>query len=178
MDNYLGEIRTFAFGIVPRGWHLCDGTLLNMQQNMALYSLIGTTFGGDGKTTFALPDLRGRAIVASNIIPNSDYKQGKAGGSESVALTNAQTNHIHYMHVENAPGNTPIPTNILAIPDVAAIQSEVINIYSMPVSTPSVSLNAETIAMQGSSAGHNNMQPFLVLNYCIATSGVYPPRPY
>ena len=58
MDNYLGEIRTFAFGIVPRGWHLCDGTLLNMQQNMALYSLIGTTFGGDGRTTFALPDLR------------------------------------------------------------------------------------------------------------------------
>jgi len=176
MDNYLGEIRTFAFGIVPRGWHLCDGTLLNMQQNMALYSLIGTTFGGDGRTTFALPDLRGRTIVASDYTPN--YVQGKSGGSESVKLTNAQTNHTHYMHVENAPGNTPIPTNILAIPDVAAIQSEVINIYSMPVSTPSVSLNAETIAVQGNGGGHNNMQPFLVLNYCIAISGVYPPRPY
>jgi microcystin-dependent protein len=82
------------------------------------------------------------------------------------------------MHVENAPGNTPIPTNKLAIPDVADIQSEVINIYSMPISTPSVSLNAETIAVQGNGGGHNNMQPFLVLNYCIAISGVYPPRPY
>ncbi len=175
MDNYLGEIRTFAFGIIPNGWHLCDGTLLNMQQNIALYSLIGTTFGGDGRTTFALPDLRGRAIVASNY--TSTYNQGKAGGNESVALTNAQTNHIHYMHVENAPGDTVIPTNILAIPDVAAIQSEIINIYSVPASAPNVSLNVETIAMQGSSAGHNNMQPFLVLSYCIATSGVYPPRP-
>lgn len=176
MDNYLGEIRTFAFGIVPRGWHLCDGTLLNIQQNAALYSLIGPTFGGDGRATFALPDLRGRTIVASDYTPN--YVQGTSGGSESVKLTNDQTNHTHYMQVENAPGNTPIPTNILAIPDVAAIQSEVINIYSMPISTPSVSLNAETIAVQGNGGGHNNMQPFLVLNYCIAISGVYPPRPY
>lgn len=175
MDNYLGEIRTFAFGITPSGWHLCDGTQLTIRGNEALYSLIGKTFGGDGITTFALPDLRGRTIVASDYTPN--YVQGKSGGSESVKLTNAQTNHIHYMHVENAPGNTVIPTNILAIPDVAAIQSEVMNIYSIPASTPNVLLNAETIAMQGSSAGHNNMQPFLVLSYCIATSGLYPPRP-
>lgn len=176
MDNYLGEIRAFAFGIIPEGWHLCDGTLLPMQPNLALYSLIGTTFGGDGKTNFALPDLRGRVIVGTNYT-SPNYKMGVKQGTEAVTLTNQQTNHMHNMQVEAALGNTTIPTNLLAIPDVSSLPSEIINIYAVPKASPTVNLNSTTIALQGGNIPHNNMQPFLVVNYCIATSGIYPQRP-
>lgn len=176
MDNYLGEIRAFAFGVIPEGWHLCDGALLPMQQNIALYSLIGTAFGGDGKTNFAIPDLRGRAIVSPNY-KSSDSIVGAKNGVETVALTNQQTNHVHYMQVEAALGNTTIPTNLLAIPDVSSLPSEIINIYADPKASPTVFLNPETVQVLGSNLPHNNMQPFLVVNYCIATSGIYPQRP-
>lgn len=176
MDNYLGEIKAFAFGIVPEGWHLCDGSLLPMQQNMAIYSLIGITFGGDGRTNFALPDLRGRVIVSPN---NKSYDSimGAKNGVETVTLTNQQTNHMHSMQVEAALGNTTIPTNLLAIPDVSSLPSEIINIYADPKSSPTVCLNSATIEAFGGNMPHNNMQPFLVVNYCIATSGIYPQRP-
>ena len=176
MDNYLGEIRAFAFGVIPEGWHLCDGALLPMQQNMALYSLIGTVFGGDGKTNFAIPDLRGRTIVSPNY-KSSDSIVGAKKGVETVTLTYQQTNHIHSMQVEAALGNTTIPTNLLAIPDVSSLPSEIINIYAVPNSSPSVCLNPATVQMLGENLAHNNMQPFLVVNYCIAISGIYPQRP-
>lgn len=176
MDNYLGEIKAFAFGIIPQGWHLCDGTLLPIQQNAGLYSLIGVTFGGDGKVNFALPDLRGRVIVG--VSNNSrDYYPGTSKGSEKVTLMNLQTNHQHYMQVENALGNSTIPTNLLAIPDVSSLPSEIINIYALPKASPTVSLNSATIESKGSNEPHSNMQPYLVVNYCIATSGIYPERP-
>lgn len=173
MDNFLGEIRPFAFGKIPREWHLCDGSLLNIQQYPALYSLINIAFGGDGRTTFALPDLRGRVIVGSNL---STYIQGKKEGCETVKLVNSDINHHHYMHVEAALGETPIPTNMLAIPDVTSLPSEEINIYATNNSAPTVALNPATIAPQGSDIGHYNVQPYLAINYCIALTGVYPSR--
>lgn len=177
-ENYIGEIRAFSFNFVPQDWHLCDGTLLQIRQYSALYSLIGTTFGGDGQTTFALPDLQGRSIMDTGIFNNgTNYSQGLKGGSENIVLTNAQTNHNHYMHVEATQGDTTIPTNMLAIPDVQSIESEIINIYSTGGS-PNVALNANTVATNGSGASHNNMQPYLVVNYCIAMTGIYPQRPY
>lgn len=176
MDNYLGEIRAFAFGFIPEGWHLCDGALLPMQSNLALYSLIGITFGGDGKTNFAIPDLRGRTIVSPNY-KSYDSIVGAKKGVEAVTLTNQQTNHMHNMQVEAALGNTIIPTNLLAIPDVSSLPSEIINIYAVPKASPTVNLNSATITIQGGNIPHNNMQPFLVVNYCIATSGIYPQRP-
>lgn len=173
MDNFLGEIRPFAFGKIPSGWHLCDGTLLNITEHQALYSLIGFAFGGDNRMTFALPDLRGRVIVGSDY---SKYIQAKKGGAETVKLVSSDINHRHLMHVEAALGKTTIPTNILAIPDVTSLPSEEINIYATNNDAPTVALNPTTIAPQGSDIAHNNVQPYLAINYCIALTGVYPPR--
>lgn len=173
MDNYLGEIRPFAFGRIPKGWHICDGTLLSIQENSALYSLIGTTFGSMGGTQFAIPDLRGRVIVGGS---SNEYFQGYEGGYEFVKLTNSQINHDHLMHVEATLGETTIPTNMLAIPDVTSLPSEEINIYAINNRAPTVALNPETISSQGGDVAHYNVQPYLAVNYCIALTGIYPSR--
>jgi len=177
-ENYVGEIRAFSFNFVPQDWHLCDGTLLQIMQYSALYSLLGITFGGDGIKTFALPNLLGRTIVDAGVFENNTYyAQGVTDGVENVVLTNAQTNHYHLMHVEAAQGDSNIPTNMLAIPNVASIESEVIDIYSTS-STPNLSLNDTTIvATSEGGVTHSNMQPYIVINYCIALAGLYPQRP-
>ncbi|WP_071146467.1 phage tail protein [Bacteroides ihuae] len=175
-ENYIGEIRTFSFGFVPKNWHLCDGTVLQIKQYVALYSLLGKYFGGDGITTFALPNLCGRTIMNAGRFGGADYEQGMEGGVESLSLTMGQTNHNHLMHVEAAQGDSPISTNMLAIPNVTSIESEVINIYST-ASIPNTSLNPETIDNSGGGTAHSNMQPYTVVNYCIALNGYYPPRP-
>lgn len=176
-ENYIGEIRAFSFYFVPQDWHLCDGALLQIREHVALYSLLGIAFGGDGKDTFALPNLLGRSIVDTGVFGNStSYIQGVKGGVENVALTNAETNHNHLMHVEAAEGDSNIPTNILAIPNVASIASEVINIYSTS-SAPNAFLNSATIVASGGGTSHTNMQPYTVINYCIALVGIYPQRP-
>jgi microcystin-dependent protein len=171
-ENYVGEIRTFSFDFVPQDWHLCNGALLQIKQYTALYSLLGTAFGGDGINTFGLPDLQGRAIMDVS----ANYVQGIKGGVESVVLENAQTNHSHLMHVENAQGDSFIATNMLAIPNVASLESEVINIYSTG-SMPDTTLNASTISLVGGGGAHDNVQPYTVINYCIALTGMYPQRP-
>jgi len=174
-ENYLGEIRTFGFNYAPEGWHLCDGTVLQIQQNQALFSLISYAFGGDGVKTFALPDLRSRCILHPD--SRAFVNTGDKGGAETVALTALQVPmHSHDMQVEAAKGNTVIPTNRLAEPDVKAESSEIINIYD-GASQRSVFLSNRTIGAGGAGAGHNNMQPYLVTNYCIAMTGLYPRRP-
>lgn len=176
-ENYIGEIRAFSFNFVPKDWHLCDGALLQIREYAALYSLLGIAFGGDGQNTFALPNLLGRTIMDAGVFVNNiSYTQGVKGGVENVALTNAQTNHYHLMHVEAAEGDSNIPTNILAIPNVASIASEVINIYSTS-SAPNATLNPATIVASGGGMPHTNMQPYIVINYCIALVGIYPQRP-
>jgi microcystin-dependent protein len=176
-DNFIGEIRAFAFNMVPKDWHKCDGTLLQIQQYSALFSLIGIAFGGDGVKTFALPNLQSRTIIGSGTTPSGfTYANGNTGGQETVTLTNVQTNHNHSVHVEASPGDTTIPTNILAIPNVTSIETETINIYATAPTT-SVFLNTATISTVGGSLPHENMQPFLVINYYIAMVGIYPIRP-
>ncbi|MEA5005803.1 MAG: tail fiber protein [Rikenellaceae bacterium] len=177
-ENYIGEIRSFAFGFVPNGWHTCDGAILNIQQYQALYSLISNQFGGDGKYTFALPDLRGRSIVSTYVSAPQPYKNGDYAGVENVTLN--KTNlppHFHMMVVENAPGDVAIMTNRLAIPDYKAETTEIIQIYSNDESSQ-VTLNPDTIKAVGNAAQHPNRQPYLTINYCIAMVGIYPTRPY
>lgn len=180
-DWYLGEIRAFPYAKIPEGWLACNGAILQIQKYAALNSLLGTTYGGDGKTTFALPDLRGRTGVGQG--PNKQgtvYKQGQAGGLESVVLTQAQMpTHTHnVMGIAAAGTASAIPGNYIsscgASPKVTTPQ----NLYAAPANAAGmVPLNPGSVVADGGGAGHENMQPFLVLNLCIAYQGVYPTRP-
>ncbi len=173
MDVFLGEIRIFPFATIPSGWHLCDGTLLNITSNAALYSLFGTAFGGNGSTTFALPDLRGRAAIGVGGIPGttSTYLLGNKGGVETVALTTVQAPmHNHYFLVKNTPGTL----NISVDPDPVLANPANISPYNTSATT--TTLHPTTLTTAGAGGAHTNMQPFLVQNFCICTSGLYPPR--
>lgn len=173
MENYLGEIRLFACNFAPRYWATCNGALLSIQQNQALYSLIGTYYGGNGTTTFALPDLRGR--VPMGLGPT--YPIGSSGGSETVTLTMAQMAvHSHNFMVYNGFGNQPEPNDILAIPHNANAQDVTINIYNTSA-TSMTTLNQDSVTITGGSQPHNNLQPYTTLNFCIALAGIFPTRP-
>lgn len=177
-DWFLGEIRLFPMGWAPDGWHVCDGTTMQIQQNQALYSLLGTTYGGNGTTTFNLPDLRGRAMVHQNQTdPSGNYLRGKALGVETVALTGTQIpphQHLVTGIAAVGPGQSP-SGNFFSTSATNASIPTAPNLYAAPGTAP-VALNAATISPAPAAAGHNNMQPFLVLNFCIATAGIYPPR--
>lgn len=175
MDPILGEIKLFPYGVVPQGWHLCDGAVLTIQQYAALYSLLGVTYGGNGSTTFALPDLRGRTFIASGNTPQRTAPDGLgyAGGAENVTLTAANMPpHVHAVNVNNATGtlNAVQTTNIYA-------GSANGNLYAPANSTPTQAIDPRTLQPVGGGAGHSNMQPFTVVQFCIAMEGVYPQRP-
>lgn len=174
MDVYVGELRLFPWNFAPKGWALCDGSLLNIQQYAALYSLLGTHFGGNGTTTFGLPDLRGRTAINTGQIPNvtSMYTIGNSGGVENVTLTAAQApTHNHLFMAEQVVGT--VGSNVTPDPMVA----QPVNINMFNPNTPVVNLMSGSMDNAGGGQAHNNMQPYLVLNYCIALVGIYPPRP-
>lgn len=173
---FLGEIRLFAFDYAPQdGWLKCDGSLLQIRQNQALYSIIGIAFGGDGKTTFALPDLRGRVAVHPQRpinYPGVTIGWGKTLGTEVSALTTTQVPaHTHQVQVSSQPGTTSISRGALWATEASngAIYGD------FPTTSPSM-MNANALESAGGSLPHQNMQPFQVLNYCIASQGIYPPR--
>lgn len=177
-DAYVGEIRLFPFDWAPVGWLPCDGRTLPIQNNQALASLLGNQYGGDGRTNFNLPDLRGRVPVSQGINPKAsppvNYAVGSYGGLESVALTAAQVPpHTHSVNAVNAAATTGalVTTSnvLLAQPPTPH------NLYAPSGTT--VALAADSVSQEGAGAAHNNMQPSLVLNFCICTSGLYPPRP-
>lgn len=179
MENFIGEIRDFSFtNIVPSGWHRCDGSLLPIQSNAALYSLLGTAYGGDGRVTFGLPDLRGRVMVGEGQLPGGGtYVRGNTGGQEKVTLTeNTMPPHSHSFACVASKGTVGVPLN-------NTFSSAGTN-TAMPTEEPlyvapggnSIPLNPGSIGPSGSGGGHNNMQPFLVTNYCIALRGIYPSR--
>jgi len=176
-DAFVGEIRLFAGPVVPSGWKTCDGSLLNIQQNAALYSLLYTQFGGDGKTTFALPDLRSRVIVGAGVAvsTNTNYKTGVSGGTEGVILTSATVPpHTHTVTADAANGVvTGGNDNYFATP-VLQNTTTTGNLY-VPPST-AVPLNPKVISTVGGDAAHENRQPYLAVSYCICVSGLYPPR--
>lgn len=164
-EGFLGEIRPFAFNFPPRSWAQCDGQLLPIAQNQSLYSLLGTVYGGDGRTTFALPDLRGRTPIQ----PDDSIHTGGRGGEEQVSLTVAQIpNHEHSLNASSDAATTNVPTGqVLA-------QSSGGNLYGAAQNL--VSMSPTALAHAGTGQGHDNMQPYTVLNFCICIQGLYPSR--
>lgn len=165
-DNFIGEIRPFGFNFAPRGWALCAGQILPISQNTALFSLLGTMYGGDGRTTFALPNLMGRVPVGQGQGPGlSPIEMGEAFGQEFVTLLSSEIpNHGHTVVAGDSAATSVNPAG-----KYPAISTR--PIYANGSKTPLASL-----APTGQGTGHNNMQPFLAINYCIALTGIFPPR--
>lgn len=172
-DPFVAEIRIFPFNFAPSGWAMCNGQLMPLSQNTALFSLLGTTYGGNGKSTFALPDLQGQAPMHPGQGPGlSLYDLGQASGAESVTLVEAEMpSHSHSLMANPAIADvqTPGPARTLARSQNSAA-------YSTTTGSGLVPLASETLTPVGSNQPHNNMQPYLTLNFCIALQGVFPPR--
>ena len=171
MDPFLGEVRLFAFpSIIPRGWLPCDGRLLPIMQNQALFALLNTQYGGDGRTTFGLPDLRGRVPVNLNPASSFPGMQGFSGGAETVALDpTTMPVHLHALDANSGAANQTTPSGSFF---ASGAPSQLL--YGPPANT--VALDTGTLSDAGSAAAHPNLQPFLTLQYCIAASGIFPPR--
>jgi len=172
-EPFVAEIRIFAGNFAPRGWAFCDGQLLPVSQNTALFSLIGTTYGGDGRSTTALPNMKGRAPMQPGRGPGlTDRRLGQRGGVETVTLTEAQMpNHNHTLRSANSPfGGVQAPAA-----NRTYNRSSGGNAYHAP-STNTVPLAEQAMSETGGSQAHNNMQPFLTMNFIIALVGLYPSR--
>jgi microcystin-dependent protein len=173
-DPFVAEIRIFGFNFPPTGWATCDGQLLPISQNTALFSLIGTFYGGDGKSTFGLPNLQGSAPIHQGQGPGlSEYFIGQSAGSETVTLLGSETPvHTHNLMASPDPGDLPAPA-----PDRSLARSQPF-IYKQPAgaATPE-GLAFQAVGVTGGSQPHNNMMPFLTLNFCIALQGIFPQRP-
>jgi len=169
---FLAEIRIFAFNFAPTGWAPCDGQLLPISQNTALFSLLGTYYGGDGKSTFALPDFNGAVPVHAGIGPDgSEYFEGQTAGSAAVTLLQSEMPfHSHSLSVSTRNASAKDPEN------QALAVGQGIGIYG-PNAGATTLMAPQALAISGSSLPHNNMQPSLALMFCIAMQGVFPQRP-
>ncbi|HZQ27507.1 MAG TPA: tail fiber protein [Acidimicrobiales bacterium] len=174
---FVAEIRIFACNFAPTGWALCNGQLMPISQNTALFSLLGTTYGGDGKSTFALPDLEGRVpIHTGGNQPGpglSTYDLGQTSGTESVTLlTTEMPFHNHGLQASTDFGNNPTPANYVNLARTSGATP-----YAASASNPPLTaLAPQSLTPAGSSLPHNNMMPYLTLTFCIALQGVFPPR--
>lgn len=171
-DPFVAEIRIFPFNFAPRGWAWCDGQLLPLSQNTALFSLLGTTYGGNGKSNFALPDLQGRAPMHPGQGPGlSLHDLGETGGSETVTLLESEIPaHIHAVNASGAPADAQTPEGFSPARVTGTLP------YSAPAGATLVPMSTSAIAPAGGDQPHNNMMPYLTLYFCIALQGVYPPR--
>ncbi len=172
-EPFVGEIMMFGGNFCPRGWTNADGQLVSVSQNQALFSLLGTMYGGDGRTTFGLPDLRGRVPLHAGQGPGlTERRQGTRGGSEAHSLRVAEMpKHQHALNASKEVANQGSPTN-----NVLATQSRKKRMYAPFSGKTRTPLNANAIGTAGSGQAHNNMQPFLPIRFCIALQGVYPSR--
>jgi microcystin-dependent protein len=174
IDPFVAEIRSFPFSFPPVGWAFCDGQLMPLSQNTALFSLLGTTYGGDGKSTFALPDCQGRCVVEPGEGNGLSLRSlGEVGGTETVTLLDSEMPvHTHSLSASPQPASTAIPTATTALARGFGGSP-----YKASPFTPNVNMAFQTIAPAGSGFPHNNMMPYMTLNFCIALQGVFPARP-
>jgi microcystin-dependent protein len=176
-DPFLAEIRIVPFNFAPRGWSFCDGQLLPIAQNTALFSLLGTTYGGNGETTFALPNLQGRSPMHPGQAPGlSSHTLGETGGSDSVTLLTSQIpSHTHTVttsaNAANTAGNSTTPTG-----KVWARYGREAGYSDAPADTDMAAGVTHTVNSTGGGQPHNNYSPCLTLNFVIALQGIYPPR--
>jgi microcystin-dependent protein len=172
-DPFVAEIRVFGFNFAPKGWAFCDGQLMPISQNTALFSLVGTFYGGDGKSTFALPNIQGLSVLSPGQGPGlSLYDIGQTGGEETVTLLNSEGpihNHGLLGSIDDAQFQAPDVTRELANSNPGFA-------YQSNSSSNLVNMNFQELSIQGGSLPHNNLSPGLVLNFCIALQGVFPPR--
>lgn len=169
-EPFVGEIRMFAGNFAPRGWSFCDGQLLAVSQNDALFSLLGTIYGGDGQTTFGLPDLRGRLPIHAGNGPGlSERRLGSKGGAESVTLTaNQMPSHTHALTGTSAGATSSDP--------VGNAPAQGLTDYLNPRGPGGLTMNEQAITQTGGSRSHSNVMPFLCVHFIIALVGIYPSR--
>jgi microcystin-dependent protein len=164
-EPFLSEIRIMSFNFAPKGWALCNGQLLPINQNQALFSLLGTTYGGNGQTNFALPDIQGRTPIHVG----SGFTLGERGGEQAHTVSIAETpTHTHTVNATSITATTNNPSNTLL-----TAQSTAANLYGSAASSL-VAMSPAMVGNTGGSQAHLNMQPFLTLNFCIALQGIFP----
>ena len=177
---FVAEITMFGFNFAPKGWAFCAGQLLPISQNTALFSLLGTMYGGDGKSTFALPNLQDQTAVSLGQGPGlSLYDQGEVTGTSTVTLLQTELPlHNHTFNASTTAGTTATAAaNQLGVGSTGNKQNSWnANIYSPTPASATTGLSPQALSLTGSSQPHNNMQPYLALNFCIAMQGVFPPR--
>ncbi len=174
MDPFIGEIRMFAGNYAPSNWAFCDGSLLAIRQATALFSLLGTAFGGNGTTTFGLPNLQGRAAMGWGNGPGLTPRNiGETGGAATVTLNSTQNGqHNHAVNCSETTATTSVPTG-----NIVGGTFTTFSIFVPTPDTNTVNMNAQSIGFAGGGQPHNNLQPFLAMSYIIALQGVFPTRP-
>jgi microcystin-dependent protein len=173
-EAFIGDIKVVSFGFAPKGWALCNGQLLPISQNTALFSLLGTYYGGDGKSTFALPNLQGACPVQNGQGPGLSYiGLGESGGVPTVTLeTQQMAAHPHGIGVVNAEGASNSPS----LTSLAEARTGRVGALQYGTGTSQAPMHARMLAMAGNGQPHNNTPPYLVVNFIIALQGIYPPR--
>ena len=174
MSNFfLGQIGVFGFNFNPRGWAQCNGQIISIAQNTALFALVGTTYGGNGQSTFGLPDLRGRTPLHFD----SNYPQGEIAGTENVTLLISETPaHKHDVMASNATAGAQVASGHLFATGQTGKPASQVPTNAYAVGAPNTVLNPQTLALYGGNQPHNNLQPLLAVNFCIATTGIFPSR--
>jgi len=167
-EPFLAEVRIVGFNFAPRGWAFCDGQILPINQNQSLYSLLGTTYGGDGRTSFALPDMRSRTpIHVGQVDGGAQHRLGQKSGEETHTLAaNEMPQHDHALQASSTNANTQVAE--------AGVLASTLNGYASPGTT--TPLRSDSVLNVGGGQAHENMPPFLVVNYCIALQGLFPSR--
>lgn len=179
MEPFIGQIMMVGFNFAPRGWALCDGRLLPIAQYTALFSLLGVTYGGDGRTTFALPDLRGRCAIGMGQGQGlQNYQQGEKAGVEQVTLHhNEMPAHTHLLMVSETDGTQSNPSDaVIANNKVTVERGNTVAGNAFVQTAPTASMNPQTVQPIGGSQPHENRQPYLAMNYIIALEGIFPSR--
>ncbi len=174
---FVGQIQPLAFGFAPLHWAQCNGQILSIAQNTALFALLGTQYGGNGQTTFALPDLQSRVPVHAGTLAGETFFQGEAAGAENVTLTlNTMPAHTHSLVGSTGDADTNVMAAGEALAKVAPVPGKTADPYYSPDTPPLQPINAASVSTVGGNQAHTNIQPYLAINWCISLAGMFPSR--